>query len=95
MSQAVSKLRKLIVAEWLENEDYYGLRNLCLNEQDIISYEENGVFGGALGDAMPLALANVLRLPMILFTSIANFPVVVSPKQQVPDAQPLFLAHQQ
>ena len=96
ISIVISKLRKLIVAEWLENEDYYGLRNLCLNEQDIISYEENGVYGGALGDAMPLALANVLRLPTILFTSIENFPVVVvSPRQQVPDAQPLFLAYQQ
>ncbi|KAL9987456.1 hypothetical protein ACROYT_G001769 [Oculina patagonica] len=95
-SQTVLKLRKLIVAEWLENEDYYGLRNLCLNEQDIISYEENGVSGGALGDAMPLALANVLQLPIVLFTSIENFPVVVvSPRQQVPDAQPLYLAYQQ
>ena len=96
MSQAVPKLRKLIVAEWLENEDYYGLRNLCLNEEEIISYEDNGVFGGALGDAMPLALANVLRLPIVLFTSIENFPVVVvNPRQQVPDAEPLFLAYQQ
>lgn len=96
ISEAVPKLRKLMVAEWLENEDDYGLRNLCGNEHDIFEYEESGVFGGALGDAMPLALANVLHLPIVIFTSIANFPLItVSPRQQLPNAQPLCLAYTQ
>ena len=74
--EAVPKLRELMVAEWLANKDDYGLRNLCLNEDDILAYEESGVFGGALGDAVPLALSNVLQLPIVIFTSIENFPVI-------------------
>lgn len=92
-SEEVVKLRKLMVAEWLGNESEYGLRNLCMNEQEILEYEESGVFGGALGDAMPVALANVLHLPIVIFTSIDNFPVTVSPREQVPNAQPLYLAY--
>ena len=85
-----------MVAEWLANKDDYGLRNLCLNEDDILAYEESGVFGGALGDAMPLALSNVLQLPIVIFTSIENFPVIaISPRQQLPEVQPLYLAYTQ
>ena len=70
-----------MVSEWLQNEEYYGLKNLSENEQDILAYEKPGVFGGGLGDAMPLGLANVLRLPIVMFTSIRNFPLVaISPR---------------
>lgn len=76
-----------MVSEWLQNEEYYGLKNLSENEQDILAYEKPAVFGGGLGDAMPLGLANVLRLPIIMFTSIRYFPLgAISPREKVPDA---------
>ena len=47
-------------------------------------------------DAMSLALANVLNLPVVLFTSIENFPVVVvNPRKQLPNTTPLYLAYRQ
>lgn len=40
-SEAVSKLTELMAAECLANKDDYGLCNLCLNEDDIFTYEES------------------------------------------------------
>lgn len=95
-SEAVSKLTELVVAECLANKDDYGLCNLCLNKDDIFAYEESCVLGGALGDAMPLALSNVLHLPIVIFTSIENFPVIaISQRHQLPEVQPLYLAYTQ
>ena len=71
-----------MVSEWLQNEEYNGLKNLCENEQNILAYEKPGVFGGGLGEAMPLGLANVLRLPIIMFTSIRNFPLGPSARER-------------
>lgn len=59
-----------------------------------IVFLESGHFEGELGDLMVLTLANVLNIPIVLFTSVPNMPVLcVTPASGIPSATsvPLFL----
>lgn len=43
---------------------------------------------------MPLATSNALRIPILVFTSMLNFPVLpVSPRDNVLNENPIFLTH--
>ena len=52
-------------------------------------------FSCPLGDAMPLAMANVLQLPIVLITSAQNMPIVTVTLQSIISETSIILAYTQ
>ena len=84
ISILVQKLREVLVQEWLgPNRCEYDF--LCKEE----SYEEeakkflnDGYYASALGDSMPLAMANALKSNIVIFRSTSAAPVTyISPRE--------------
>ncbi len=84
ISTIIQKLRELLVQEWLgPNRCEYDF--LCKEE----SYEEearkflnDGYYASALGDSMPLAMANALKSNIVIFRSTSAAPVTyISPRE--------------
>lgn len=90
-------LRMLVVREWRGNrEDSY--RNFLPENynyhSETVNFEVYGYFGSDLGDLMPIAMANVLQMPIIIVTSEPHTPLIsVCPEETVLYSEPLFLAY--
>ena len=83
----VVHLRKLLVSEWLENasqyEDFVTGQEI-LFEELASSYTGRGVFAGELGNIMAVGLANVLRINLVLFTSMEKMKTIpIVPREKV------------
>ncbi len=83
----VLHLRKLLVSEWLENasqyEDFITGQEISFEEL-ATSYTERGVFAGELGNIMAVGLANVLRINLVLFTSMEKMKTIpIVPREKV------------
>ena len=89
-------LRSAVVDEWLgENLDHYqgfSTVDIAVHAQE---YRCSGEFGGALGDLMVMTIANIIRMPLLLFTNVGNMPImVITPSLTVADtAIPLYLVY--
>ena len=88
-------LRQKMVQEWEENSFYQGFLM-----DDITSiapiYLQSGTFSGEIGDLMVLTLANVLQMPITIFTSIENLPILcVMPTTSITITTPIFLTYVQ
>ena len=79
--EVIATLRKLVVEEFLGNNlhEYSSF----LSSKEHSSYEEiannflhDGFFDCELGNAVILALSNVLHVSFVIFTSFENFPVI-------------------
>lgn len=97
IADVVQTLRKAVVEEWLgENTGSYQsfLTSDQLHEQ-AQSFLNSGTFAGDIGDLVVRALANVLKIPIVVFTSVENMPtIVVTPPNVVTEnVQPLHLAY--
>ena len=87
-------LRQSVVHQWLANTDMYqGFATIDLSNE-ANTYLTDGEFSGELGDLMVLTLANILKTPITLFTSIPNLPVLcIVPTLEVSTAIPLYLTY--
>ena len=97
IADVVHTLRKAVVEEWLgENTGSYQsfLTSDQLHEQ-AQSFLNSGTFAGDIGDLVVQALANVLKIPIVVFTSVESMPtIVVTPPNVVTEnIQPLHLAY--
>ena len=95
-SDAMSKvllLRKLVVKEWLDNQSTYKPFFLLKDFQSAArEFVQSGVFAGDLGDAMVLAISNVLQVPIVVFSSVENYPCIpIHPRRCSPSAKPILL----
>ena len=91
-------LRKRMVEEWQENTEYY--QGYISDDLSILSQQflQDGHFTGDAGDLMVLTLANVLCIPITLFTSIETClsSVYIMPtSQSAISTEPLLLAFTQ
>lgn len=90
-------LRMLVVREWRGHRE--GTYRDFLPEHvdfhaESINFQQSGYFTGDLGDLMPMAMANVLRIPIIIITSEVHTPLInVCPEEAVLHNVPLFLAY--
>lgn len=86
-------LCQCMVKEWIDNTDYY--QGFVTTDITAVAYQyqTSGQFTGDLGDLMVLTLVNVLHMPITIFTSVVNMPVIcITPTMQVADsAQPFLL----
>jgi hypothetical protein len=75
-------LRELVVSEWTANQNEYRqfFQDIDL-EREIERFTRSGEFAGALGDAVPMGMANVLNMPILIVTTVHNMPIVsVAPR---------------
>ena len=95
----IRTLRKLTVDEFLgehrseyasylevdENQDY---------DQMAESLKKNGFFYCALGNAVPLALSNILKVPLVIMSSLEHYPVIPILPREIPLSRtPLYIVH--
>ena len=88
-------LRKLVVQEWLgENSEYYQ-KFVTFDIRDRAEqYLNSGEFAGDLGDLIVVTLANILHLPIAVFTNIPNLSILcIVPQFGVTSTKPLFLTY--
>ena len=97
ITQISDVLRTLLVREWRgHREESY--RNFLPESMDYISetinFEASGYFSSDLGDLMPIAMANVLRMPIVIVTSESHTLLIsVCPEETILYSTPLFLAY--
>lgn len=89
-------LRILVVDEWNRNADEY-INFLPESSNffgEVANYRVSGYFGGPLGDLMPLAMTNVLGIPLAIITTESHTPIIsVCPQDQIRMGAPIFLAY--
>ena len=74
-------LRELVVNEWILNQNDYRAFFKDIDLKHEIERFRSGEFAGALGDALPMGMANVLSMPVLILTTLHNMPVVsVAPR---------------
>ena len=93
----VTKLRELTVSEWSgENRQHYKdfLPDSVNFENEVERFSQPGYFTGELGDLMVLAMANVLKTSIEIFSSQEpDQPVItIEPRQQLHGMPQLLLS---
>lgn len=87
-----------MVQEWLSNSEQY--QHLVQAGLDYYSEAKRflmpGHFAASVGDAMPLAAANVLQLPLVLVMSVTDWPLtIITPQVQAISNVPLYFTFTQ
>ena len=99
MEELATLLRKLVVDEWVgpfseDNLDFSHGEARRNYVEEAEKYRMCGTFAGPLGDAMPLALANVLGMPLIILSLDNSTPFLdICPREIKCELFPLYLAH--
>ena len=98
-SKIVERLRELLVHEWLTFKHVYypffaAIIPECDYEAETKRFLHSGFFSSNLGDAMLYGLSSVLQLPLVVFTSIENWPhMTIHPRNNIPvDSTPILLS---
>ena len=62
-------------------------------ENEVERFSHRGYFTGELGNLMVLAMANVLKMPIVIFSSLENFPIIpIQLRQQLHGMPSLFIS---
>ena len=94
-------LRKLVVSEFLgsnmlEYSSFLISAEQMSYEETAKSFENDGFFYCELGNAAILALANIMRIGVVVFTSLENFPVItIVPRNEPIACTTVYLAFEQ
>ena len=97
-NEKVIVLRRLIVEEFFgQNRHVYEpflVTSTDFYEKEAQKFLEPGFYDSELGNCIPLAISNILQLPIVIFTSMENYPVThVIPRGRVLSEVPLYLAY--
>ena len=93
-NEICSKLRELTVYEWISHPEEY---QPFLKADETLNLEAklfqiDGHFASELGNSMPLAMANLLKIPIVVMTQMENLPVLpVTPRESL-QCLPIFVA---
>ena len=82
LDELLHTLHELVVNEWILNQnDYRAFFEDIDLKREIERFRRSGEFAGALGNALPMGMANVLSMPVFILTTVHNMPVVsVAPR---------------
>ena len=85
-------LRALLLEEWINSQDeYQSFIDPLEFESEVRRFHTNGEFAGLLADALPLGMANVLNIPLVIFTTVHNMPLIpVAPRRTVSNSINIF-----
>jgi len=79
LDENVSVLRQLISDEWLASEEEYSkllVSHMINFAEEAQAFRNGGYFKAEMSNLLPIAAAKVLRVPIIIFTSLQHFPIV-------------------
>lgn len=79
LDENVSVLRQLISDEWLAREEEYGkllVSHMISFKEEAQAFRNRGYFKAEMSNLLPIAAAKVLRVPVVVFTSLQHFPIV-------------------
>ena len=84
----------LLVQEWIDNPDQYKpfLDGQSEFETEARLFLNDGHFASQLGNSMPLAIANVLKIPIVVMTQMDNFPIIPIARRENLQTLPVFVA---
>ena len=96
--QLAPLLRELVVEDWLSDRIDNYIFSFVSDSVDFLAevkqFEQSGYHHGPLGDLMPMAMANVLHMPLAIVTSEPHSPLIcVCPSGSPITDLPLFLAY--
>ena len=96
VNQMATALRQTVVNEWLANPSSY--EPFLTSGQDYkaeaTAFLQDGHFASELGNSMPLAATNALRIAIVVFTSMLNLPVLpICPRDITLSDNPIYLAY--
>ena len=96
VTEVATTLRRLVVDKWLSNPGDY--EPFLTSEQnyytEVMAFLQEDHLTAELGNSLPVAASNARRIPILVFTSMLNFPVLpVSPREKVLNKNPIFLAY--
>lgn len=97
----IMRLRELVVAEWLG--EFSSEYSMFLTVADQSSFHDmaqrfiqRGVFDCELGNSVLMALANILKCPIVVFTSIDTYPIIpLIPRESPLSVIPIYVAFNQ
>ena len=65
-----------------------------LYESEAQKFLKSGHYDSELGNCVPLAMSNILQIPLVIFTSMENYPITqVIPRTRVLSEVPIYLAY--
>ena len=93
---SITLLRDLMVDEWVANSLQY--KPFLTDDKDFETeadkYRASGMYTTDLGDAMLLALSNVLHLQLVVFTSVPSWPyLTINPLRTIASREPICLVY--
>ena len=88
ITDVAQRLHTLMVAEWTTNPDRYHPFLSTTLETEAQLFTQSGYFMGEVGNTIPLALANMVSSPVLLFTSMGTMPVLLITLSIMRDALP-------
>lgn len=94
----INVLRRLIVQEFMGPNRHVYEPFLITSTTDSYDAEaqkflESGHYDSELGNCVPLAMSNILQVPLVIFTSMENYPIThVIPRTRVLSEVPIYLA---
>ena len=91
-------LRGLVMTELLQNEEVYvqfvlSIKSTFANEVGMLKVVNRGISSN-LVNCIPLAICNLLRIQVVIFTGMLNVPVIpLSPSQPAIFVHPVYIAY--
>ncbi|PFX20184.1 hypothetical protein AWC38_SpisGene15389 [Stylophora pistillata] len=89
-----SRLRELTVHEWMSHPEEY---ELFIGTEQTVNHEAllflaDGHFASDLGNSMPLAMANLLKLPLVVISQMESLSVILITTRETIYYLPIFIA---
>lgn len=99
LEEIMSTLRILVVAEWLgeHTEEYQAFLTAGQLQEQAKQFLMSGKFSSDVGDLAVAAISNILKAPIVLFTSAPNMPILVQHPTRTPmsNLHPVHVAYTQ
>lgn len=95
----INVLRQLIVQEFTGPNRHLYEPFMITSTTDSYDTEaqkflQQGHYDSELGNCVPLAMSNILQIPLVIFTSMENYPITqVIPRTRVLSEVPIYLAY--
>ena len=94
--QLVWHLRQLVASEWMgpNSDEYQSFLSSAQLLTEAPRFLQRGVHCGELGDLVITAMANALKIPIVVFTSAPNFPLttVMPTYSMAATSEPIYVA---
>lgn len=97
--EKINVLRQLIVQEFTGPNRHLYEPFMITSTTDSYDTEaqkflQPGHYDSELGNCVPLAMSNILQIPLVIFTSMENYPITqVIPRRRVLSEIPIYLAY--